>query len=86
VVALQAVVGAACFLTIWQSALLERAGTPASREPLIQRWVESLIFWPLPLWFFAALYVGLFAYTLLLWRLVPPIRANGRASPSRGVN
>ncbi len=73
-VALQAVLGQACFLTIWQSDLLARAGEPASYQPLIERWVERIVFWPLPIWAFAALYCGVALYTLLLWRLVPPRR------------
>lgn len=87
IVALQAMFGAACFLTLWQGALLDEAGIPATRAPLVQRWVESLIFWPLPLWLFSALYLVLFAYTLLLWRLVPPARPKplrrGEGPPER---
>jgi hypothetical protein len=69
-VALQALFGRACFLTIWQDALAGNAGAP----PLIVRWVNSLIYWPLPIWFFATLYVAVLAYTLALWFLVPPGR------------
>ncbi len=72
VVALQAVLGRACFLTLWQSALLREAGAHASDAPLIERWITPLIFWPLPLWFFTALYLTAGAYTLLLWWLVRP--------------
>jgi len=72
-VAAQALLVRACFLTLWQSALQQRAGEAASSSaPLIERWVDALIFWPLPLWFFAALYVAVCLYALLLWRLVPP--------------
>ena len=72
-VALQALLDRACFLTLWQSALQQGAGAVASPAPLIESWVNRLIFWPLPLWFFAALYVGVWIYTLVLWRLVPPV-------------
>jgi hypothetical protein len=41
--------------------------------PMIASWVSRLIFWPLPLWFFAALYAGVWLYALLLWRFVPPV-------------
>jgi hypothetical protein len=71
-VAVQALLARACFLTLRQSALQQRAGETAPSAPLIERWVHSLIFWPLPLWFFAALYVAVCLYALLLWRLVPP--------------
>jgi hypothetical protein len=70
VVALQALFGRACFLTLWQDAL---AGA-ASPTPLIVRWVNRLIYWPLPLWVFAAMYAAVFAYALALWFLVPPGR------------
>ena len=74
VVALQALVGRACFLTLWQAALEQNAGETASREPLIARWVDSVIFWNLPIEFFAALYVAVLIYALALWRWVPPAR------------
>lgn len=67
VVAAQALLGQACFLTVWQADL---AG--GSREPLIMRWVNGMIFWPLPIWVFTALYLAVFGYVLLLWRWVPP--------------
>ena len=68
VVALQATLGRACILTLWQ-ARLEGGATAA---PLLMRWVEGLVYWRLPLWVFAALYVLVFGYALLLLRLVPP--------------
>ncbi|MGH6974315.1 MAG: DUF2784 family protein [Stellaceae bacterium] len=74
VVALQALFGRACFLTLWQAALEQNAGQAASREPLIARWVDSVIFWNLPIGFFAALYVAVLITALALWRWVPPAR------------
>jgi hypothetical protein len=71
-VALQAVLAQICFLTSWQAALMRGAGEAASEAPLIARVVNRLIYWPLPLWVFAVLYVAVAAYVLLLWRLVPP--------------
>ncbi|MGH6969118.1 MAG: DUF2784 domain-containing protein [Stellaceae bacterium] len=72
VVALQALFGRACFLTLWQTALEQGAGETASRQPLIARWIDSVIFLNLPIWFFVALYVAVLIYALALWRLVPP--------------
>jgi hypothetical protein len=43
-VALQAVLGPACFLTIWESDLLTGAGEAASNEPMIQKWISRIIF------------------------------------------
>jgi hypothetical protein len=74
-VAVQALFGRACFLTLWQAGLASGAGEAASEAPLIQRWVEGIIYWPLPLWVFATLYVAVCLYVGLLWFLVPPRRA-----------
>jgi hypothetical protein len=72
VVALQAVLGRACFLTDWQDAL----NGSGARDPLVMRWINGVIYWPLPMWAFAAAYLVLFASALALWRIVPP---TGRA-------
>jgi hypothetical protein len=77
IVAVQAVVGRACFLTLWWSELLARAGEIASSQPLIARLVTRAIYWPLPLWVFAALYVAVLGYTVFLWWRVPPERNRG---------
>jgi len=71
-VAVQAVAGRACFLTDWHAALVRAAGGSESNAPLIERFVERLIFWPVPGWVFVVLYLAVCAYTLVLWRLVPP--------------
>lgn len=71
IVALQALFGRACFLTIWQYAL---SGDSGDAPPLIATWINRLLYWPLPHWVFVTAYVLLFVGTLLLWRLVPPVR------------
>jgi hypothetical protein len=71
VVAAQAVLGRACFLTDWQDALTGGG----AQDPLIMRWVNRLIFWPIPMWAFTALYLALFGLTILLWFRVPPVSA-----------
>jgi hypothetical protein len=67
VVAAQALAGRACFLTVWE----DRLGGKAAGAPLIVRWVNSVIFWPLPFWAFEALYVALFAYVVALFWIAP---------------
>jgi hypothetical protein len=76
VVAAQALLGRACFLTDWQAALTGQG----AHDPLIMRWINSLVYWRLPTWAFAAIYVALFAYVVALWRLVP---VNPRPSSGR---
>jgi hypothetical protein len=68
-VAIQAVAGQICVLTVLQARLSGSSGAP---EPLIMGVVNRLIFWPLPLWAFAVFYVLLLAYVLALLKLVPP--------------
>ena len=70
-VAAQAVFGHACFLTIWQASLTGATGLPT---PLIMGWVNRVIYWPLPVWVFATLYVIVFGYALALFWLVRPAR------------
>jgi len=72
VVAVQAVLGRACFLTVWQDRL---SGAAPGQPPLIERWVEKAVFWPLPIWVFGALYLALFAAVVALWWAVPVTRA-----------
>ena len=71
VVALQAVLGRACFLSIWENALRANADA-AAPAPMIATWINGVLYWPLPLWVFAAGYVGVLLYALMLWRWVPP--------------
>ncbi len=71
VVALQAVLGRACFLTLWQDDLQHAT----VRTPLIQHWVNRLIYWPLPMAFFSTVYVLVFLYVVVLWWKWPPRRA-----------
>jgi hypothetical protein len=68
VVALQALVGRACILTILQDTMVGAE----TRTPLIMGFVNRVIFWPLPLWAFAAIYVLVCVYAAALWWIVPP--------------
>ena len=73
VVAVQALLGSLCFLTIWQGELQEAAGRQGYRLPLIQTWVNHLLFWHLPMFFFTTIYVLIWIGALLLWWKVPPV-------------
>ena len=76
-VAAQALAGRACFLTIWQDDLTAASVQPAT--PLIVRWIDQLVYWPLLIWVFAALYALVFAYAVALLWLVPPQRLRSEA-------
>ncbi|MBU2825447.1 DUF2784 domain-containing protein, partial [Acidithiobacillus ferrooxidans] len=59
--------------TIWQSELQEAAGRRGYRLPLIQTWIDHLLFWHLPMSFFTSIYVLVWIGVLLLWWKVPPV-------------
>jgi len=71
-VALEAVIGMMCPLTLWEDAL--RGG--ARPDSFIGRWVQRLLYYRAPEWVFTALYIAWAAATLATLRLVPP-RARG---------
>ena len=72
-VALEAIIGMTCPLTVWEDAL-RGGGAGAS---FVGRWVRFLLYYQAPEWVFTALYVAWTAATLVTLRLVPP---GGRAS------
>jgi polyferredoxin len=76
-VALEALIGMMCPLTIWEDAL--RGG--ARPDSFIGRWLQRLLYYRAPEWLFATLYVAWAAATLVTLRLVPP-RARG-SSPAK---
>ena len=80
VVAVQAALGRACFLTLWQDQLTGIGGTA---PPLVMRFVNSLIYWPLPMWAFTAAYLASFGLVIGLWWWVPAPPASS-PSPRRG--
>lgn len=71
VVAVQAMLGRACFLTIWQGELSGNAQV----QPLIEEWMNRLIYWSFPLWVFAVAYVAVLVYVIALWIWVRPRRS-----------
>lgn len=68
VTAVQATLGQACFLTTMQ---FIASGEHGASEPLIMRWVNSVVYWNIPLKVFTAIYVGVLVYALVLVWLVP---------------
>ena len=72
-VALEAVFGYACPLTVWEDAL--RGGGEA--ESFIGRWVRRVLFYQAPEWVFTALYCAWAAASVVTLRLVPPRRKAG---------
>ena len=69
-VALEALAGVACPLTVWEDAL--RGGARA--DSFVARWVHRLLFYRAPEWVFTAAYLAWALATLATLRLVPPRR------------
>ncbi len=67
-VALEALAGIACPLTVWEAAL--RGGTVGETG-----FIGRLLYWDFPPAFFTLLYVALALLAIALWRWVPPQRA-----------
>lgn len=67
-IALEAVFGVICPLTLWEDAL--RGGT--TERSFISRWLAALLYWDWPAWVFTAIYVGWTLLIVLTWFLVPP--------------
>jgi hypothetical protein len=72
-VALEALAGYACPLTVWEDAL--RGG--ARPESFIGRWVQRVLFYQAPEWVFTVLYSLWAAATVATLKLVPPRRRAG---------
>lgn len=76
-VALEAVLGYACPLTIWEDLL--RGG--ARPESFIARWVYRLLYYNAPEWVFTALYAAWAAATVITLWFVPVSRQQIERSP-----
>jgi len=72
-VALEAVFGYACPLTVWEDAL--RGGGEA--ESFVGRWVRRVLFYQAPEWVFTAIYCAWAAASVATLKLVPPRQTAG---------
>jgi hypothetical protein len=72
-VAIEALLGLVCPLTLLEDAL--RGSAPG--RGFIERWVGRLLYYDLPPWVFTVSYVAFAAMTALAWRWVPPNKKRG---------
>ena len=82
-VAIGAVVGWICPLTVWEDALRRRAGESGYGMGFVQYWLERLLYHDWPDWAFTVLYLAVFGAILAAWWLVPPRRSRGGAFKNR---
>lgn len=74
VIAVQAWLGQYCPLTILESWLRVRSGSPAYDKSFIEHWVQRLLYYDAPLWLFALIYTAFAALVILAWWRFPPRR------------
>lgn len=83
-VAVEALAGASCPLTVWEYKLRLLAGQRAEAQiSFVARLVRSIIFYDFPAWVFLAAYVGFAAAVVLTFILLPP-RAKAKKITLRG--
>ncbi len=72
-VAIEALLGIACPLTLWEDLL--RGGVRP--ESFVGRWVHRLLYYNAPEWLFTTLYAAWAAATLITLRFVPARKKDG---------
>ncbi len=83
-VALEALGGASCPLTVWEYQLRVLAGQRVEGQvSFIARLVRSIIFYDFPAWVFLAAYVGFAVLVGLTFVFLPPMRKHPRRTRSR---
>jgi hypothetical protein len=76
VVALEAIAGVACPLTVWED-LLRRGSL--GETSFMGRWLGRLLYWDLPPWVFTLAYVAFAAaVAFVMWRYPPRRRGGGK--------
>ena len=82
-VAVEALAGARCPLTVWEYWLRVKAGQTAEAQvSFVARLVRSIIFYDLPAWVFLAAYVAFAALVALTFLVI--VRPRGGSCRDRG--
>lgn len=74
IVVIQSWFGFICFLTNWETALRDKAGTAAYEGSFIQYWLQTILYYTAPHWFFALAYSLFGGLVIISWFVVPPAR------------
>lgn len=83
VVALQALLGQHCPLTILESWLRVQAGESGYAVSFIEHWVQRLLYFQAPLWVFAILYTTFGLVVAWAWWRYPPQVGQAKTSHAR---
>ena len=76
-VALEALVGIACPLTVWEDALRGHADD----KSFIARWIHRAMFYDLPEWMFTVAYCVFAAAVIATWWWIRPLPSKKRRAP-----
>jgi hypothetical protein len=71
-VGIEAAIGMACPLTVWEFTLRAGETQPGEAPSFIGRMSAGLLYYDFPPWVFTAAYLALTALAVALWWLVPP--------------
>lgn len=74
VVVLQSWLGAICPLTTWEMALREKAGEAVYSGAFVAHWLESILYYRAPEWFFVVCYTVFGLLVAATWYWVRPRR------------
>jgi hypothetical protein len=77
-VAVEALIGLACPLTVLEDWLRASVETPAG---FAQRWLQALLYWDFPAWVFTASYLAFAVLVGLTYIAFPPVRRSGSRRP-----
>ena len=76
-VAIEAMIGMACPLTVWEDLLRHQAGQDVAEGTFIGRCLDRIIFLGFPAWVFTAMHIGFALLVLATLIVVPPRRGAG---------
>jgi len=67
IVVLQAWFGQICPLTLWESALRQKAGQVGYEQSFVAHWLHKLLFYEAEAWVFTTVYTVFAAFVVLVW-------------------
>jgi hypothetical protein len=80
-VALEAILGVVCPLTLWEDELRHAGGEQVAEGTFIGRCLHDLVFYDAPAWVFTTCYIAFAGLVILTFAIVPPRRRRTCSSP-----
>jgi hypothetical protein len=76
-VAVEALLGVSCPLTVLENRLLQAAGKTGYEQSFIGNLTSHLLYYEAPEWIFTLIYISLTLLVILAYRKSPPLRVRG---------